>query len=81
MENFHVILDYETPRWPFRWGPFGGKKCACLAVDCLRVEVFQKEGGELSAAPVVLRCKAEAGRLVTSARYRETQWSPQVTLP
>jgi hypothetical protein len=81
MENFHVFLCYETPRWPFRWGPFGGKKRTCLAADDLRLEVFQKERGGLTTAPVVLRCKAEEGRLVTSARYRATQWTPQVTLP
>jgi hypothetical protein len=81
MENFLAFLSYETPRWPFRWGPFGGKKRVCVAVSGLRLEVVQKEAGELTTVPVVLRCKTENGRLVTSARYRATQWTPQVTLP
>jgi len=69
--NFRIVVTCETPRWPTRWGPFGGRRKIVLSVRSADVEIHQKDGRLFVSDPITVDCHAGSEQLTTTVDFRE----------
>lgn len=67
---FHVFVMIHRPRWPFKWGPFGGVKLIGVSGDEGEIDVYQADGGSMTADPVSLELFSRGCSVTTTVDFR-----------
>lgn len=58
MNGFYLVAEVETRRWPFRWGPFGGKRKLRFHFKSGIFGLSQRDSGRINnfSTPLAIDC-------------------------
>jgi hypothetical protein len=65
VSNFRVRVGLDRSRWPFRWGPFGGKTVVELEGLEGLVEIYQRDRHAMVLEPVMIDLHQANDQLLT----------------